>query len=131
MDRRLHVRPSPAVLSGPAFPGLRCGESASASGAAPAKWPRMWCAKARGCIFFHSHEGGAYVSLSQFGHFVFVDEDGTRYCCAEQFMMACKARVVMGDESTLAAILACGHDPKAIKGLGRLVRPSSRSGGTQ
>ena len=36
----------------------------------------------------------------------FRDESGVEYCCAEQYMMAGKART-MRDDATLAQILAC------------------------
>ncbi len=46
--------------------------------------------------------------------------DGVTYSCAEQFMMAEKARL-FGDAETLAEILAADH-PKTQKALGRAVR---------
>ena len=52
------------------------------------------------------------------------DEEGNTYNCAEQYMMAAKARV-MGDTKTLAQILACDYNPTAIKQLGRRVTPYS------
>ena len=47
--------------------------------------------------------------------------DGTTYSCAEQFMMAEKARL-FGDEATLKLILAAQH-PAEQKALGRTVTP--------
>ena len=46
--------------------------------------------------------------------------DGITYACAEQWMMASKARL-FGDEVTLKKILAA-KDPKEMKSLGRQVR---------
>lgn len=46
--------------------------------------------------------------------------DGVEYTCAEQFMMARKARI-FGDEEMLAAIMKAKH-PKEMKALGRAVR---------
>lgn len=46
--------------------------------------------------------------------------DGTRYTTAEQWMMACKARL-FEDHDVLAKILVT-HDPAAVKKLGREVR---------
>lgn len=47
-------------------------------------------------------------------------EDGARYVCAEQYMMAEKARL-FGDEATRAKILATAS-PREHKALGRQVR---------
>ena len=47
--------------------------------------------------------------------------DGVRYNCAEQYMMAGKARL-FGDEKTERAIMSCS-DPKAQKAHGRDVKP--------
>ena len=76
-------------------------------------------AVARGCIFFYGHKGD-HACFSQFFPSAFVDENGVEYCCAEQFMMASKARC-MGDAETLEAIMACDYDPVCIKALGRRV----------
>ncbi|MFP2959750.1 NADAR family protein [Myxococcus sp. 1LA] len=46
--------------------------------------------------------------------------DGVQYLCAEQYMMAGKARL-FGDEETLASILK-SKSPKTQKALGRKVR---------
>lgn len=78
-------------------------------------------AVARGCIFFYGHKGD-HACFSQFFPSAFVDENGVEYCCAEQFMMASKARC-MGDAETLEAIMACDYDPVCIKALGRRVSP--------
>ena len=77
---------------------------------------------ARGCVFFYGHKKGDHWCFSQFAQAEFYDEDGQRYTCAEQFMMASKARV-MGDEKTLANIMACDYNPTSIKALGRQVKP--------
>ena len=80
---------------------------------------------ARGCVFFYGHRKGEHAAFSQFyGPIEFADEDGNTYNCAEQYMMAAKARV-MGDTKTLAQILACDYNPTAIKQLGRRVTPYS------
>ncbi|MGH7175310.1 MAG: NADAR family protein, partial [Minisyncoccia bacterium] len=47
------------------------------------------------------------------------DIDGVTYNCAEQWMMACKARH-FGDEATLKRIMKAGH-PADQKRLGRTV----------
>jgi ribA/ribD-fused uncharacterized protein len=77
---------------------------------------------ARDCVFFYGHSAGEHACLSQFAPSEFHDELGHHYSCAEQFMMASKARA-MGDRQTLEAILACAYDPKRIKALGRQVSP--------
>ncbi|MDU5950334.1 MAG: NADAR family protein, partial [Paenibacillus macerans] len=46
--------------------------------------------------------------------------EGTEYSCAEQFMMAEKARL-FGDDEMLAAIMQAKH-PKEMKAYGRAVR---------
>ena len=80
---------------------------------------------ARGCVFFYGHRKGEHAAFSQFyGPIEFADEDGNTYNCAEQYMMAAKARV-MGDTKTLAQILACDYNPTAIKQMGRRVTPYS------
>ena len=77
---------------------------------------------ARDCVFFYGHSDGEHACFSQFYPSEFTAEDGTKYTCAEQYMMASKARV-MGDAATEKEILACGYDPKGIKDLGRQVTP--------
>lgn len=47
------------------------------------------------------------------------DVDGETFCCAEQYMMACKARL-FGDEGIRRQIME-SSDPEEIKGLGRKV----------
>ena len=47
-------------------------------------------------------------------------EDGQRYCCVEQWMMAEKARL-FGDDAALARILS-SRNPKEMKAFGRGVR---------
>lgn len=46
--------------------------------------------------------------------------DGQKYCCMEQFMMACKAKL-FHDYQILDQILNCS-DPKRIKALGRKIK---------
>ena len=75
-------------------------------------------------LFFWVHQpspdGKVTAScLSQWWPCEFTDGD-LRYCCAEQFMMAAKARC-FHDEFTQHRILA-ENDPAAIKKLGRQVR---------
>lgn len=76
---------------------------------------------ARDCVFFYGHNKGEHACFSQFSSCEFYDGN-RRYTCAEQYMMASKARA-MGDEESLQNILACGYDPKSIKALGRMVSP--------
>lgn len=77
----------------------------------------------RDCVFFYGHSRGDHACFSQFyGPIAFEDENGIVYHCAEQYMMASKARC-MNDAATLEAILACPYDPRRIKALGRLVAP--------
>lgn len=45
---------------------------------------------------------------------------GTKYSCAEQYMMACKARL-FGDQEALRKIMA-SHDPSVQKAIGRQVK---------
>ena len=59
----------------------------------------------------------------QFGQWTFrdmVDQDGVRYNCCEQYMMAQKARL-FGDKKSFDAIMQ-EPDPKAQQSLGRLVQ---------
>lgn len=73
-------------------------------------------------IYFwkHDEEKGKITKacLSQWYPSIFI-VDGVTYNCAEQYMMAEKARI-FGDEVIRAKILATS-DPSAIKKLGRLV----------
>lgn len=75
-------------------------------------------------LFFWKHEEkkGSITKacLSQWYPCEFV-VDGIKYNCAEQYMMAEKARV-FGDETTRKKILAAS-DPATIKKLGRDVSP--------
>eukprot|EP01088_Endostelium_zonatum_P017498 TRINITY_DN5196_c0_g1_i1.p1 TRINITY_DN5196_c0_g1~~TRINITY_DN5196_c0_g1_i1.p1 ORF type:complete len:177 (+),score=53.57 TRINITY_DN5196_c0_g1_i1:37-567(+) len=64
-------------------------------------------------FFWHGWPGQWYPS-------VFVGEDGTKYVCAEQWMMAEKARLFK-DEDMRKEILATDK-PKKMKALGRKVR---------
>jgi len=72
-------------------------------------------------IYFYSHsEDEEWGVFSQFYQpCVFTDENGVEYNCAEQWMMASKARL-FGDELTLKKILG-SRDPFKIKALGREV----------
>lgn len=75
-------------------------------------------------LFFWGHQPSpdgkvTATCLSQWWQCEFTDGD-LRYCCAEQFMMAAKARC-FHDEFTQHRILA-ENDPAAIKKLGRQVR---------
>lgn len=75
-------------------------------------------------LFFWRHQARADGSigegcLSQWWPSVFTVE-GVAYTCAEQYMMAEKARL-FGDREILQAILEAGH-PKEMKALGRAVR---------
>lgn len=74
-------------------------------------------------LFFWGHHGKpgetTKACLSQWFPCRFT-VNGIHYNCAEQFMMAEKARI-MGDEDTRKRILA-STDPKEIKALGREVR---------
>jgi len=79
-------------------------------------------ATSRGCVFFYGHNKGDHACFSQFYPSEFEDENGEQYTCAEQFMMASKARC-MGDTATLKAIMESGYDPATIKALGRRVTP--------
>ncbi len=84
---------------------------------------------ANNCVYFYSHTKGEYAAFSQFfrstveitdsavsaGRLLildlfeqFKDENGVEYCCAEQYMMAGKARA-MRDDATLTQIMDCGH----------------------
>lgn len=77
---------------------------------------------AQDCVYFYSHTRSEYACFSQFYAANFKDDAGCAYTCAEQYMMAGKARA-MGDENTLTKILQCGHEPRQIKALGRAVKP--------
>jgi len=73
-------------------------------------------------VFFWGHRETNKISsycLSQWYKVPF-EVDGVHYSCAEQYMMAGKARV-FGDQETLDKILEA-DDPKTIKALGRQVR---------
>jgi ribA/ribD-fused uncharacterized protein len=73
-------------------------------------------------VAFYGHRptsDGRHV-MSQFYPVSFVDENGVRYCTAEQYMMSHKAAFAR-DHAAVAAILAT-KDPKKQKALGRRVR---------
>ena len=72
-------------------------------------------------VYFH-HQDGRHGCFSQFARADFKDGRGNAYTCAEQYMMAEKARV-MDDGHTLARIMECGYDPDRIKALGRAIQP--------
>jgi len=64
--------------------------------------------------------GSNYKDFSQFSKCKFTI-DGIEYNCAEQWMMASKARTFSGNDDILAEILH-NNDPAKIKGLGRKVK---------
>lgn len=67
-----------------------------------------------------SHTGQVHKScLSQWWLSDF-EVDGTTYCCAEQYMMAEKAKL-FGDEKTWQQILK-SKEPQEMKALGRMVK---------
>lgn len=71
-------------------------------------------------LFFWEHNGKSVKAcLSQWYPCKFT-VDGVVYNCAEQFMMAEKARI-MGDDETRAEILTLS-DPQKIKALGRRIK---------
>lgn len=81
-----------------------------------------WGAEFEFLFFWGHHEKGEHVTracLSQWYPCQF-EVDGVQYNCAEQFMMAEKARL-FGDTEVLEKILAA-TDQKTIKDLGRKVR---------
>lgn len=63
--------------------------------------------------------GNNYKCFSQFTKSAFTI-DGIEYNCAEQWMMASKARTFVGNDDILEEILQ-NNDPAKIKGLGRKV----------
>ncbi len=72
-------------------------------------------------LFFWGHAADGHINeacLSQWWKCAFQVE-GVEYSCAEQFMMAEKARM-FGDEAMLAEIMKASH-PKEMKGYGRAV----------
>lgn len=77
-------------------------------------------------LFFWGHQPSktgeiTKSCLSQWWMDDFIDTvDGNKYCCAEQFMMAQKAKM-FGDFETEKAIMK-SKNPKEIKSLGRRVR---------
>lgn len=76
----------------------------------------------RMCLFWGHHQSQAGIvdksSLSQWYPSSFVYR-GEQYCCAEQFMMACKAEL-FGDLDIKERLLL-SKEPKLIKALGRQV----------
>ena len=73
-------------------------------------------------IFFYDHRREDFGFLSQFYPSVFEDADGAVYHCAEQWMMASKAKI-MGDKVTHKLIMEAEYDPMKIRRLGRAVTP--------
>jgi ribA/ribD-fused uncharacterized protein len=63
-----------------------------------------------------------YNCLSQFSYVIFYDENGIEYNCAEQYMMASKARL-MKDFNTEKKIITSSYNPRAMKMLGRKIHP--------
>lgn len=83
-------------------------------------WAQQQCSR-QICLFWGHHSSGKWVDkscLSQWypSDFVYHEE---QYCCAEQFMMACKAEL-FGDLAIKEQILLSQY-PKQIKELGRQV----------
>eukprot|EP00499_Haloplacidia_sp_CaronLabIsolate_P013406 CAMPEP_0196780738 /NCGR_PEP_ID=MMETSP1104-20130614/8470_1 /TAXON_ID=33652 /ORGANISM="Cafeteria sp., Strain Caron Lab Isolate" /LENGTH=162 /DNA_ID=CAMNT_0042150953 /DNA_START=17 /DNA_END=502 /DNA_ORIENTATION=- len=72
-----------------------------------------------GIVFFYSKSS----PFSQHHPSEF-EVDGVRYCCAEQYMMAAKARM-FEDTASLAAIMGT-TDPVAMKREGRRVTPFNK-----
>ena len=71
-------------------------------------------------VYFYSHQK-KWGAFSQFYQpCVFTDDNGVQYNCAEQWMMASKARL-FGDEIILKKILG-SRSPSKIKALGREVK---------
>lgn len=70
-------------------------------------------------LFFWGHTGEGKACLSQWYPSPFMI-DGVYYNCAEQYMMAEKARI-FGDEKALEGIMA-SYNPMDMKKLGRRVR---------
>ena len=75
-------------------------------------------------IFFwgHHEKPGCATTKACFSQWypASFEHEGVTYCCAEQFMMAAKARL-FEDTQTLQQILST-CDPKEIKALGRAVK---------
>ena len=72
-------------------------------------------------IYFYGHsQSNKYGAFSQFYACTFVDESNVTYSCAEQWMMASKAKV-FNDMKTLSAIMN-EQNPMKIKQLGRKVK---------
>ena len=75
-------------------------------------------------VFFwgHTPEADGRISETCFSQWwpCRFQAEGTEYCCAEQFMMAGKARM-FGDEEMLSRIMESVH-PKEMKAWGRAVR---------
>lgn len=70
-------------------------------------------------IPFYGHSRGTYRCFSNFYMSPFV-LDGEKYCCTEQWMMACKAKIFPGNELLLKKIMK-EKDPAKIKAYGRQV----------
>lgn len=72
-------------------------------------------------FYGHSAQPGR-ITNAVYSQFYPVDfeVDGERFRCAEQWMMAAKARL-FGDQKALAAILAAA-EPQVCKSIGRMVR---------
>lgn len=81
----------------------------------------MAAAVREGHAYFYGHTAGKpFRQFSQFFPAPF-EHEGAHYSCNEQWMMASKAKL-MGDERTLASIMAAGS-PSECKRLGRSVKP--------
>jgi len=85
----------------------------------------MTSVRVPGCVFFYGHTSGEFANFSQFAKANFSD-GSVSYTCAEQYMMASKARI-MGDTKTYAQIMESGYNPQRIKALGRKIKPFDQS----
>lgn len=103
---------SPAVEAAPP-------SDAFAGGAAAGKGAAGEGAAAPVCLFWSATDK-EYGAFSQWYMSDFCGDDGQMYCCAEQWMMAEKARL-FGDDAVRAAILH-SRNPKTMKALGRTVK---------
>lgn len=78
----------------------------------------------RECIFFYTHKQNIHDKynkhvFSQFYMCNFKDDIGNEYCCAEQYMMAMKAKIF--DEPMFEVIMK-ESEPGKIKRLGRQIK---------
>jgi ribA/ribD-fused uncharacterized protein len=66
-------------------------------------------------------ENNPYGEFSQLYRCNFIDTDGLKYNCCEQYMMAEKAKL-MGDRDVFNRIMSIPYNPKVYQALGRKVR---------